>query len=367
MAQRKVRYAVIGGGEISQGAFMPGISQSDNSELAALVTGNPTKAETLSAHYGIPTYHYDDYPALLQSGDIDAVYIATPNFMHREHAMPALEAGVHVLLEKPMATSVDDCQAMIGAAANSRAKLMVAYRLHHEPGTLEIIDHLRQGRIGDVRSFSSHFGQAMSESNHRAKHGYWGGPVPDMGNYPLNAVRHMFGQEPISVTAVGSRTPGRSYNFDDSVSVVLGFPEGRQAQFHVSYAATPHNHLSVLGTNGAIFCRPCYVFGPDVSIDYELTNAGETTYHEPGAVEQFGGQTDYFSQCILDDVEPEADGTDGLRDVRVLEAIERALATGQAQTLEPLAYRERITNDQVRRLTPVERPEIVGVNTISGD
>ncbi|WP_110670671.1 Gfo/Idh/MocA family protein [Salinicola halophilus] len=367
MAQGKVRYAVVAGGEISQRAFMPGIARSEISEMTALVTGDPKKAEVLSERYGLKVYGYDEYETLLHSGEIDAVYVATPNFRHREDTVPALEAGIHVLLEKPMATSVADAEAMIEAAKRGGAKLMIAYRLHHEPGTLEMIDHMRRGTIGAPLAFSSQLTQDLNPQNHRAKHGYWAGPVPDMGTYPINAVRHLFGQEPIEVSAMGDDRPGRDYDCTDSVSVSLRFPEGRLAQFFVSYSTSGHNHLSVVGEKGSLLAKPCYAFGPEVSITYELSVDGKSQSHSAGAVEQFGGQTDYFSQCILDDVEPEADGIEGLRDMRILEAIERALETGQPQTLEPLAYRERIRNDQVRRFATVEPPEVVSVETITGD
>ncbi|WP_223160890.1 Gfo/Idh/MocA family protein [Salinicola aestuarinus] len=367
MARSKVRYAVVGGGEISQRAFMPGIARSEISEMTALVTGDPKKAEVLGERYGLKVYGYDDYDTLLRSGEIDAVYVATPNFRHHDDSIPALEAGIHVLLEKPMATSVADGEAMIEAAERGGAKLMIAYRLHHEPGTLEMIDHMRRGTIGAPLAFSSQLTQDLHPANHRAKHGYWAGPVPDMGAYPINAVRHLFGQEPIEVSAMGDDRPGRDYDCTDSVSVSLRFPEGRLAQFFVSYSASGLNALNVVGEKGTLFSRPCYAFGPDVSITYELSVDGQTQSHSAGAVEQFGGQIDYFSQCILDGVEPEADGIEGLRDMRILEAIERALDSGQPQPLEPLAYRDRMRPDQVRRFATVERPEVVSVATITGD
>ena len=102
---RKVRYAVVGGGWISQAAFMPGVGQTGNSEMTALVTGDPVKAEKLAALYGLKSYHYDDYDRLLASDEIDAIYLALPNDQHEKFAVPALEAGIHVLLEKPMAVS----------------------------------------------------------------------------------------------------------------------------------------------------------------------------------------------------------------------------------------------------------------------
>ena len=137
----KIRYAVVGAGWISQGAFMPGVGQTTNSELAAVVTSDPGKIEGLGKLYGIKGYAYEAYDTLLNSGSIDAVYIATPNFRHREFAEPALKAGIHVLLEKPMASSLDDAEAIQTAAKASGAKLMIrlppalraGHARHHGP------------------------------------------------------------------------------------------------------------------------------------------------------------------------------------------------------------------------------------------
>ncbi len=117
----KIRYAVVGGGSISQGAFMPGIGQTENSVLTALVTGDPIKADKLAKLYSLKSYSYTQYPELLASVEIDSVYVATPNFLHREFVVPALEAGIHVLLEKPMAANEDDCKAMLAATSGNRA------------------------------------------------------------------------------------------------------------------------------------------------------------------------------------------------------------------------------------------------------
>ena len=203
----KIRYAVVGGGWISQGAFMPGVGQTSNSSLAAVVTGDPEKAKALGERYGIKATATTNFDGCSPAATIDAVYVATPNFRHREFAEPALKAGIHVLLEKPMAASLEDAEAIAAAAKASGAKLMVAYRLHCEPGTLAIVEAIRAGEIGTPRFFTSTFAQNVEAANHRAQNGYWAGPVPDMGTYPINAVRNFFEAEPMSVTAVRGAQP----------------------------------------------------------------------------------------------------------------------------------------------------------------
>lgn len=355
---RPVRFAVVGVGQISQQAFIPGLSRIEDAELAALVTSSPEKAEELGREYGVAAYSYEEYPALLESGDVDAVYVATPVFRHREFAEPALKAGIHVLLEKPMETSVEDAQAIVDAAEHSGATLMVAYRLHQEPGTVEMIEKVRDQKvIGDPRYFSSVFSQDITEENHRGHSGYWGGPIPDMGTYPQNMVRNLFHDEPVEVYAKGVRTPGRGFDFDDTVAVTLTFPGERIAQFTISYASESVERFTVAGTEGEISAEPCFGFGPDTGIEYTLTKSGtsESFAHDP--VEQFGGQTQYFVDCLRNGVAPEPSGEEGVLDVRVNAAVLESLETGAPVSLEPRRRERVVTSEQVRRVSPADEPE----------
>ena len=359
----KIRYGVVAGGSISQGAFMPGVGQTENSVLTALVTGDPVKAERLAQQYGLKSYSYDNYSALLASGEVDAVYIATPNFLHRQFAVPALEAGIHVLLEKPMATNEADCQAMLEASQRSGAKLMIAYRLHCEPGTLEMIERVQAGEFGDPRLFTSTFTQKVKASNHRTEHGFDAGPVGDMGAYPLNMVRQLFGDEPIAVSATGITTPGSKMSTPDTVTVTLRFPKERLAQYTVSYSLPGSERFQLLGTKGQIDASPCFGFGEGVAITYSATIGDQTRQHAHPVVDQFAGETAYFSDCILNDVAPEPSGDEGWRDVRVVQAIARALETGQPQTLEPLPAKRPVTPAQRRQYPLAKVPDFINTES----
>lgn len=354
----KVRYAVVGAGWISQAAFMPGVAHTGNSVMTALVTGDPRKADALGRRYGITDcYHYDAYRAMLDSANVDAIYLALPNWQHRQFAVPALEAGLHVLLEKPMATSEEDCRAIRAAADASGAKLMVAYRLHFEPATLEAIRMVRAGELGEARLFSSVFTQKVSGLNHRARHGFWAGPVADMGPYPINAVRNLFGAEPVEVMAWGERHRDLPYDFDDTVSVALRFPEGRLAQFTVAYGLDQADSYRVTGTEGDLEVSPGFMFpGP---LRHLLSRGGGKSERGFKACDQFGGETRYFSDCVLHDREPEPDGEEGLLDVRVIAAIERALATGQKQALPPATRRKHPHPDQAQTLRAISPPSLM--------
>ncbi len=363
MAARKpngdtVRYAVVGAGWISQAAFMPGVAQTGNSSMTAIVTGDPNKAEALGRRYGIErTYHYDAYRAALDSQGFDAIYLALPNDQHRQFAVPALEAGVHVLLEKPMATSEADCQAIRDAARASGAKLMIAYRLHFEPANLEAIRVEQSGRLGRVWLFASTFAQHVAGSNHRANGGYWAGPVPDMGTYQINAARNLFRAEPVEVMAWGVKQPHLSYGFEDTVSVTLRFPGNRLAQFTVSYGLNRVNEYRIIGDAGDLLVSPAYGFpGP---LRHKLTIGQAATERSFAPGDQFGAETRYFSDCVLRDRDPEPDGEEGQLDVRVLAAVERALRTGEAQTLAPYHRAKHPLPDQAIELPPITTPPLV--------
>jgi predicted dehydrogenase len=155
---KKIRYAVVGLGHIAQTAVLPAFKHAENSELAALVTGNPEKDRELSERYRVKAYSYDDLESALEKEKVDAVYIATPNILHREHTERAAQSGVHVLCEKPMATTQDDCEAMMRAVERNNVKLMIAYRLHFNDANLHAVRVAKSGDLGDLRYFGSLFG-----------------------------------------------------------------------------------------------------------------------------------------------------------------------------------------------------------------
>lgn len=331
----KVRYAVVGAGWISQIAFMPAVAQTRNSQITAIVSGNAEAAEKLAAFHDIPeVVSYDGYDDLLASDRIDAVYIALPNSLHADYAIRALKAGKHALVEKPLAPTVADCEAMIAARQPSGALLMTAYRLHHEPGTVEVLERIRRGEIGDPRLFSSVFGFQSDAGNHRLRAEHWGGPLQDIGVYCLNAARHVFGDEPIEVCAMGSNGDNdlRFSEVEESVAVTLRFSRGRLAQFVASFGTEAQDSYTVLGTKGSLHVEPAYRFETHVALR-QRADGGEQSAFTAADCDHFGAQTAYFSDCIQRGVQPENDGAEGLADVAIMRAIEAAMQTGQSQTI----------------------------------
>lgn len=359
---KKVRYGVVALGDISQESMMPGVKHTGNSEITAIVTSDPTKAKEVGDEYDVPAdarYSYEQFDTLLKSGKIDAIYLATPNWRHAEFAVPALRAGIHVLLEKPMEVSEAKCREILDAQKASGAKLMVAYRLHVEPATLRSVELLREGKVGEIRGFLSAFSQPLDPQNHRAKNGVYAGPLYDMGVYPLNAVRNLFESEPTEVYAVGTKSAdsGLPTNFDHTVTLTLRFPGERVATFFVSYVGDVLDTFTVLGSEGTLTLSPAYGFGKPKELT--LTQKGKPTSETIKPTDHFGGEMKYFSECILNDRDPEPDGEEGLLDVLVCEAAVRSMETGAPVKLPPVTRAKRLNVANVQNLRMVSPPELV--------
>ena len=354
----KVRYAVVGAGWISQEAFMPSIPQTTNSELSAIVTGNAENAAKLAEFYGIKhVYNYDQFDQMIADGVADAVYVALPNSLHAEYTIRALNGGLHALVEKPLALTEAECRAMIEAANASGKLLMTAYRLHNEPGTVEVLEQIRKGAIGDPRFFVSSFSFQSAAGNHRLLAKHWGGPLQDIGVYCLNAARHVFGSEPTEIIAMKSHGDDpRFTEVEEMIAATLRFPGDRIAQFIVSFGAGDSDRYTVMGTRGEISLDHGYKL--EVATTMRLTAGGQTTEKTFPHVDHFAGQAEYFSECILNGQQPESDGAEGLADVVALRAIERASLTGQAQHISLPPRPHHPTPDMVRQ-RPITKRRLV--------
>jgi predicted dehydrogenase len=351
-----INYAVVGAGWISQQAFLPGVGRSGNSRIAAIVTGDRAKAARLADFYGIDTVvGYEGYEALLTNPEIDAVYIALPNHMHADYAIRAARAGKHILVEKPLALSEDEALAMIAAARRANVFLMTAYRLHNEPGTVAVLEHIRAGAIGQPLLFQSVFSFQTTLGNHRLKATAWGGPLQDIGVYCINAARHIFVEEPTEAMAMAHR-PGDDPRFsevDASLSALLRFPSGGLAQFVVSFGAAAVDNYRVVGSLGDLELDPGLKF--ETATRLRLRRDGKIVETQFPQIDHFGAQVAYFSDCITAGTPPEADGEEGLADMRALIAIERAVSTGQSQPISSPPRARHPTTDMVRLATPTDR------------
>jgi len=363
---RKVRYAVVGLGHIAQTAVIPGFAQVKNAELAALVSGDPEKlAELQKQHPQAKTYSYEQFDDCLADPAIDAVYIALPNDLHVDCALQAIAAGKHVLCEKPLAAHARDARDMIEAAAAHGVKLMTAYRLHFEPANLATIELIRSGKLGEPRYFSSTFSyQVKDTENIRLQYDRAGGPVYDIGIYCINAARYLMQAEPVEVTAMLARSDDPRFDeVEESAAVILRFPEGRLASFVVSFGADTASRYEFVGTKGRVVLEPAYEYTE--GLKQTITIDGKPEQKEFMRTGQFGGEIEAFSDCVLEDREPEASGLEGLADVRIIKAIFASAREGRAIRLRPLEKPDRPTQAQLRLKPAPEEPEPVHATSAS--
>jgi predicted dehydrogenase len=362
-----VRYAVVGLGHIAQAAVLPAFKHaSRNSVLAALVSSDQKKLQQLGRRYGVRRLcGYDEVDELFASGDIDAVYIALPNEMHKEYTLRAARAGVHVLCEKPMAVTARDCEQMIRATRAAKVKLMIAYRLHFERANLEVARHARSGKLGDLRFFSSDFSMQVSPGNIRLQRSEGGSPLHDIGIYCINAARACFAEEPSAVWATAVQSSDRRFReVPATVCGVMRFKRDRLASFTCSFDAGDRSTYTITGTRGSLTMDPAYEYAE--GLGYELRIGKRERSRQFAKSDQFAPELLYFSECIRNDREPEPSGEEGLADVRIIEGMARSMASGRWVQLDLQQRKRRATQRQdIRRPAIKREPKMVNAASAS--
>jgi predicted dehydrogenase len=329
-----IRYAVVGLGNIAQEAVLPGfLNARVNSKLTAFVSDDPKKLKQLAKSYHVSDcYSYDDYDTCLQSGRIDAVYIALPNNMPREFVERSARAGVHVLCEKPLALTQAECEEMIQLCEWNHVRLMAAYRLHFERANLEAISIVHSGRLGEPRYFNSTFSQQVKEGIRTSK-SMGGGSLFDMGVYCINAARYLFKSDPYLVSAFASMDfDERFKEVDEMTSAIMRFPGKKLASFTCSLGATDTASYEVICTKGTLRVTQAYEYTE--AIKMEITEDEKVTRKSFPVRDQFGPEIIYFSNCIQKNHNPEPSGQEGLIDVQIIEAINQSARTGEAVALQ---------------------------------
>lgn len=326
--EKKIGYAVIGLGRIA-GHFMPGAGLTDNSQITALVSGHRDKADRIAAKYGIPStsiYNYENFDSIAANKSVDAVYVALPNSMHAEYTIRAAKAGKHVLCEKPMATSIADCQAMIAACKAANVKLMIAYRCHYEPTNLRAIKLIRDGALGQVQAIESSFGFNIAPGEWRLnKKLAGGGPLFDVGIYSLNACRYLTGEEPQGISAYASVIDhdGRFNEVEENVSWTMKFPSGIVASCATTYGANMDGFFRVYGSKGWLEVDKAFVYeGLRLRADFSGTQLDELNPAKDPS--HFTAEADHFSRCIQQNQQPQSPGEEGLRDMQCITEIYRS-------------------------------------------
>ncbi len=360
MSDTKVRFAVVGLGHIAQVAVLPAFAHArERCELVALVSSDRAKLDELSKTYGVGHKgSYEDLERIFEEADVDAAYIALPNTLHRAFTERCARAGVHVLCEKPMATTEEDCEAMIRACDDGDVKLMIAYRLHFESANLRAIEVAQSGRIGALRFFSSTFGQQVRSGDIRTKSELGGGALFDMAVYCVNAARYLFRDEPEAVFAFQSGGHDERFEgVDETTTAVIRFPGDRFAQLTASQGSADVDEYRIVGTKGDLRVEPAYTYYGELT--HHLTIDGKTTTEKLPKSDQFAPELLHFADCIVDDEDPEPSGEEGLADVRVLEAMEESARSSRPVELAPFTRARRPSLELETRRPPVSKPRVV--------
>ncbi len=338
-SDRKVGYAIVGLGSYALNNIIPQFANCRHSRLAAVVSGDPEKAKRVAGGHRLPArsiYSYETFDRIRDNPDVDVVYVILPNSMHAEYTIRAAKAGKHVLCEKPMAVSSAECEAMIAACRKAGRKLMIGYRSHFEPHNIHAMRLRRQGAVGVSRFVESEHGFPIGDPTQwrlkRALSG--GGSLMDIGIYSVQALRYTSGKEPVSVTAREStdRSDPRFREVEDRIDWSFAFPSGAIGHGFSSYSSG-HNHIRLTGDKGWIDMEPATSYsGQRMRV---RLGGGEEQVTPPAgpAVNQFVGQLDHMAECVLTGAEPIVPGEEGLRDLRIMEAIYRSAREGRAVAL----------------------------------
>jgi len=360
-----VKFAVVGLGHIAQAAVLPAFKHArPHAELSALVSDTPAKLKALGRSYRVENLSsYADADKLFDSGAVDAIYIATPNTEHTEWVLRAANSGLHVLCEKPLATSVEDCERMIEACDRNGVQLMTAYRLHFERCNLEVAEIVRKKRIGDARYFDSQFSMQVKPGNIRLDRELGGGPEWDIGIYCQNAARYVFADEPTQVWATATNSgDSRFSEVPETVHVILKFPRERIASFVCSFGAADRSRYEIVGTKGSVVCDPAFDYAE--GLGYELTIGEKKKRKKFAKSDQFAPELVHFAKCVRAKKRPEPSGTEGLIDVAILDAIHRSIASGGWAVVEaPQKRRRPSLRQEMRRPAVPREPKLVHVES----
>jgi predicted dehydrogenase len=328
----RVGFAVVALGRLSLEQILPAFAQTKKCKLTALVSGTPDKLKAVGAQYGIPSeklYSYESFDRIGQDDAVQVVFIVLPNSMHREYVLRTASAKKHVLCEKPMATSSADAQAMIDACAEARVKLMIAYRCRYQPHHLEIIKRAQSGALGPIKLIEAINAQNQGDPAQwrlrKALAG--GGALPDVGIYCLNAARAVTGEEPLEIEAQLHATPGdvRFREVEESVTWLMRFPSGALANLSTSYGIHRASRMAVNLDGGTLVLENAFPYKGQRLLQVRAQDKLETeSVIQIGPKDHFATEMDHMADCVLKNETPRTPGEEGLRDMKLMEAIYRA-------------------------------------------
>jgi predicted dehydrogenase len=334
---KKLGWAIVGLGSLAINQILPAFALCEKSKVVALVSGHPDKANKLALRYGVSPkniYNYQNYDSIRDNPEVDIIYIVLPNGMHAEYTVRGLQAGKHVLTEKPMANTPAECQQMVDAGHKASRKLMVAYRCQYEPYNREAIRVARSKELGTIKVILADAGFNMKDPNQwRLKKSLaGGGSLMDIGIYALQAARYLTGEEPSEVNAMMYSTPGdeRFKEVEEAINFQLRFPSGVLANCTSSYGYAWQTHYRVVTTEGWLEMDPATAYS---GLRMRVHRGNIIEEKDLPVVDHFAAEMEHMSECVMQNKEPLTPGEEGLRDLTIMHALYEAANTGRTVKL----------------------------------
>jgi predicted dehydrogenase len=330
--QRKLGWALVGLGSLSANQIAPALLKTTHSKLAAVVTGTPEKGVKWRETYGLnekQVYDYAGFDRIIEDPAIDVVCIVLPNSMHHEFTLRAAKAGKHVFCEKPMANTAAECREMIAACEKAGKQLGIGYRCQREHHHTEAIRFAREKVFGEIQHVDAGFGFKIGDPTQWRLNAKLagGGALMDVGVYALQACRYLAGEEPSEVSALETKTDLAKFaEVDETIQWLMKFPSGKTANCTTTYGFNGINYFTATAENGRFGMESAYGYSGQKG----WTSKAEHPLRFP-ATDHFVTQMDAFSKAILEKETFEPSGVDGLRDLLVVEAIYRSIASGKAE------------------------------------
>ena len=328
----KLGVALVGLGSYSNYQLSPALQLTKNCYLAGIVTGTPSKAEDYIKKYNIPTkniYNYQNFDEIANNKDIDIVYIVLPVSMHKEYTIRAAAAGKHVICEKPMALNAVDCEAMVTACKKHGRLLSIGYRLHFDPYNIELMRYGQKQVFGKVQKLDvgNGFVYGGDPNAWRLKKALaGGGGLMDMGTYCIQASRYTLGTEPLSVIARQEKTrPDLFKEVDETVFWDLKFPGGQKVTGKSSYNNN-WSYLNAEAEHGKFGLEPAFYYN-----GLKGYKNNDQIRFEP--MNQQAAQMDDFALCVLTNKQSRVPGEEGVKDMKVIDAIYRSLISGKSEII----------------------------------
>jgi predicted dehydrogenase len=307
-------------------AILAGVARTDEAEVVAVSSRDPSRAEAYAREKGIARSH-GSYEALLADPDVDVVYVALPNALHVEWSIRALEAGKHVLSEKPLSVDPAEVERAFDAAERAGRLLMEGFMWRQQPQAKRLTELARDGTIGDVRLVRAQFSFTLTRDDDvRWQADLGGGALLDVGCYCVNALRLVAG-EPLIVFAQQVLAPGGA---DVRTTAAMRFAGGALGHFDCGFDVPMRRELEVVGSEGVLVLEPA--FGSDDGV-LRLLRGGEEERIELPATHRYQLEVENFSRATRGEEEPLLDRAESVAQARTIAALRRSAETDRPATL----------------------------------